>query len=50
MTEQTLFDTIKALDDTGYAGAVSLELSPALANPVEALAKSRDVLLRIMSR
>ena len=47
MTEQTVRDTFKALDNTGFAGSISLELSPALANPAGALARSRDVLLRV---
>ena len=47
MTEQTVRETFKALDNTGYAGSISLELSPALANPAGALARSRDVLLRV---
>lgn len=48
MTEQTLKDTFRALEDTGYGGAISLELNPALHNPVDALARSRDILLRAM--
>ncbi len=48
MTEQTLKDSFRALEDIGYGGAISLELSSALHNPVEALARSRDILLRTM--
>ena len=45
MTEQTLKDTFRALKEIGYSGAISLELSPSLANPVDALARSRDALM-----
>ncbi len=48
MTEQTLKDSFRALEDIGYDGAISLELSPALHNPLDALARSRDILLKTM--
>ncbi|MCY4540044.1 MAG: sugar phosphate isomerase/epimerase [Chloroflexi bacterium] len=48
MTEETLTKTFRALEDIGYSGAISLELSPALQNPVDALARSRDIILRTM--
>jgi len=48
MTEETLKDSFRALEDIGYDGAISLELSPLLPNPVEALARSRDILLKAM--
>ena len=50
MTDETLITTLRALDAVGYQGALSLELSPALANPARALRDSRDVLLRAMHR
>ena len=48
MTKQTLEDSFRALDEIGYGGAISLELSPALDNPVGALARSRASLLGAM--
>ncbi len=48
MTAQSLNATLRALYDIGYAGAVSLELSPALDNPVDSLARSRARLLGAM--
>ena len=48
MTEQTLKDTFQALEKIEYEGAISLELSPQLQNPIDALARSRDILLRTM--
>lgn len=46
MTDETLLATLRALDAVGYQGALSLELSPALTNPVKALRESRDTLMR----
>lgn len=46
MTEESLAATLRALDAVDYQGAVSLELSPALANPARALGGSRDILMR----
>lgn len=48
MTEATLLETIRALRRINYRGAVSLELHPELADPVNALARSRDILLRAL--
>lgn len=45
MSEETLRDTLRALADIDYRGALSLELSPALEDPAAALAKSRQILL-----
>lgn len=50
MTDESLIATLRALDALGYQGALSLELSPALANPAKALRESRDVLLRATHR
>lgn len=50
MTDESLITTLRALDSVGYQGALSLELSPALANPARALGESRDVLLRAAHR
>lgn len=48
MTEESLAAMLMALEDIGYQGALSLELSPDLPRPVKALAESRDILLRAM--
>ncbi|MCY4018626.1 MAG: sugar phosphate isomerase/epimerase [Chloroflexi bacterium] len=48
MTKETLGETCRALEAIAYEGAVSLELSPMLPNPIDALARSRDILLRTM--
>jgi len=50
MTDESLIATLRALDAVGYRGALSLELSPALANPAKALRDSRDVLMRAVHR
>lgn len=50
MTEETLYDTLQALSEIGYAGALSLELSPSLPKPGRALHDSRDILLRALHR
>ncbi len=49
MTERTLEDSFRALDDIGYNGAISLELSPALKDPLDALARSRIALIEAAS-
>jgi sugar phosphate isomerase/epimerase len=48
MTEDDLHKTFQALQDIGYEGAVSLELSPNLPSPKQSLINSRDILLNIM--
>ena len=48
MSEQILLETIRALRRVDYTGSVSLELHPELADPVDALARSRDILLRAL--
>ncbi|MDE2636922.1 MAG: sugar phosphate isomerase/epimerase [Chloroflexota bacterium] len=50
MTDESLLATLRALGAIDYAGALSLELSPALANPKRALSESRDVLMRASHR
>ena len=50
MTDETLLTTLRALESIGYRGALSLELSPALAKPAEALSESRDILLSALHR
>lgn len=50
MTEEALYDTVRALQKNGYDGALSLELSPSLPKPARALHKSRDILLRALHR
>lgn len=46
MTEASLRDIFAALDEIGYDGGVSLELSPRLPDPFAALAASRAVVSR----
>ena len=46
MTEESLADTIAALDGIGFQGALSLELNPKLRQIKRALQSSRDILLR----
>lgn len=48
MTDESLVATVQALDEIGYRGAVSLELSPQLPAVRRALAASRDILLRAL--
>ncbi len=43
LTTETLRETFRALQDIGYAGGVSLELSPQLENPFQALERSRQI-------
>ena len=43
LTTDTLRGTFRALQDIGYAGAVSLELSPQLDDPYQALERSRQI-------
>ncbi len=50
MSEDALYDTLRALQKNGYAGALSLELSPSLPKPERALHKSRDILLFALHR
>ncbi len=49
MTRESLTDLFSALDDIGYSGAISLELSPKLEQPIHALQTSRQLVLDIMS-
>ncbi len=48
MTEHSLAETIRALEGIQYGGNVSLELSPELADPLDALARSREILTRAL--
>ena len=50
MTDESLLATLRALKAIGYAGALSLELNPALANPARSLSESREVLMRALHR
>jgi len=43
LTTETLRNTFKALQEIGYAGAVSLELNPQLDDPYQALKRSRQI-------
>lgn len=48
LTEAALADTISALTDIGYRGNLSLELHPELPDPLDALRRSREVVLGAM--
>lgn len=50
MTEESLNATLQALEEIGYQGALSLELSPGLPKPARALSESRNLLLRGLQR
>ncbi len=43
LTKETLRETFEALQDIGYSSAVSLELSPQLGDPFQALKRSRKI-------
>ena len=45
LTDAALADTISALTDIGYRGNLSLELHPELPDPLDALKRSREVVL-----
>jgi sugar phosphate isomerase/epimerase len=49
LAEETLRQTFRALADIGYAGPVSLELSPQLGDPRGALQRSREIVLNLGS-
>ena len=49
LTEESLRQTFAALQEIDYDGPVSLELSPALANPAAALRRSREIVLKIIA-
>ena len=50
LTEETLRRTFTALENIGYDGAVSLELSAQLSDPLAALEKSREVVEEVAAR
>ena len=50
MAEETLVRTFAALEDCGYDGVVSLELSAELPDPQVALVKSREVIERVRAK
>lgn len=47
LTEAALGQTFQALAEINYTGAVSLELNPALPDPLSALRQSREIVLRV---
>ena len=47
LTQTSLRQTFKALGDVGYGGAVSLELNAELPDPLGALRRSRECVLRL---
>ncbi|MDE3259450.1 MAG: sugar phosphate isomerase/epimerase [Gemmatimonadota bacterium] len=48
LTEAALADTVSALADIGYRGNLSLELHPELPDPLDALGRSREIVLNAM--
>lgn len=48
MTESSLQQLFITLQQINYTGAISLELSPQLENPVDALIRSRDIVLNYL--
>lgn len=48
MTRKSLQATFDALTKVGYQDAISLELSPSLSDPVDALQKSREIVLELL--
>lgn len=48
MTEESLAASVRALAQIGYGGGLSLELSPGLKYPAQALGESHDILLRAL--
>jgi hydroxypyruvate isomerase len=50
LTEATLQRTLETLGKIGYDGAISLELNPNLANPLQALRQSREVANRCLNK
>ena len=48
MTEESLQRTFAALEDIDYGGAVSLELSPELPDPLAALKESREIVRTVV--
>ena len=48
LTEAALADTVSALADIGYRGNLSLELHPELPDPLDALKRSREIVLDAM--
>lgn len=47
LTEETLQRTFAALAEVGYTGSISLELHPALPDPLAALKKSREIVMKL---
>ncbi len=47
LTEATLRQTLAALEEVNYQGPLSLELHPQLPDPLDALRRSREVVLRL---
>jgi D-psicose/D-tagatose/L-ribulose 3-epimerase len=48
LTEAVLEQTLRTLEEINYPGTVSLELNPALSDPLAALRESREIMLRVM--
>ena len=50
LKREVLSNTLEALSDVGYAGAVSLELNPSLPDPIDALRRSREIVLDLVKK
>jgi D-psicose/D-tagatose/L-ribulose 3-epimerase len=50
LKREVLSNTLEALSDVGYAGAVSLELNPSLPDPIDALRRSREIVLDLVKQ
>jgi sugar phosphate isomerase/epimerase len=49
MTEQVLAETFRTLREVGYSGAISLEISPNLTDPLDAVQRSWAITQRIIT-
>jgi hypothetical protein len=49
LTPQQLTDTLRALGEIGYRGALALELNPANPDPLDALRDGKGIVEREMS-
>lgn len=50
LKREVLSDTLAALGNVGYTGAVSLELNPGLPDPIAALRRSREIVLDVIKQ
>ena len=50
LKREVLSDTLAVLGDVGYTGTVSLELNPGLPDPIDALRRSREIVLNAVQQ